>query len=161
MSKKIYKTTIVLLLLTANCFSQSSKANLDKMCISYNLSNNNLINKKLINYLVGQYRLLKKLEKLTLAKLILSPKSENAKAETIAFKFRENKFNIENEDLARPKDLSNKKLEKYTLVLGQLESGYELFSRYVNNNYENEYFEKFKLNNDNCKSSLILLMQTF
>lgn len=152
---------ISLLLLTLNCFSQTSKLDLEKIYSLYHISNSNPDKIKLIDYLIKQYNILDEMEKYNELLLNSVTESNISKLELIANKFLLNQDNFSKSNSEKPKNISEEEFNQFVFLNGQLNKNFEAFIRFLNNYKTEKNIDELKNSNSSYRNSLKVLIQFF
>jgi hypothetical protein len=152
---------ISLLLLTLNCFSQTSILDLEKIYLSYHKSNSNPDKIKLIDYLIKQYNVLAEMEKNSEPLLNSISESNISKLELIANKFLLNQDNFSKSNNEKPNDISEEEFNQFVFLNGQLNKNFEAFIRFLNNSKTEKNIDKLININSTYRNSLKELIHFF
>ena len=145
----------LILFLTLNCISQTSKKDLQNTYKAFNEIKTNPNKKILVDYLFDQYSILDEIENKSKVLLKSPPESEISKLELIGYEFLENMEKFSSTYEEKPNALNEKELANFSKIHFELRQNFEIYRMLLNNfKTDKDLFTTLKANNSTLRISL-------
>ena len=145
----------LILFLTLNCISQTSKKDLQNTYKTFSEANTNPNKKMLVAYLFDQYSILDEIENESKVLLKSPSESEISKLELLGYEFFENVEKFTSTYKEKSNDLNEKELANFSKIYFELRQNFEIYIRLLNNfKTEKDLFKTLKANNNSLRISI-------